>query len=479
MTPAQFLLILWARRWLVVIPFVLALVGGTVVTLLTPKQYTATVSLVVDVKADPILGNLMPSAASPTYIQTQTEIIQSDRVGTRVVKLLRLEQNKAAIDRWKEDTNGSVPFDYYYGTLLQKALAIKPPRGSNIIGINYSGQDPKFAAAVANAFAQAVIEVSIDMRVEPARQYAAFFDERLKGLRANLEKAQAKLSAFQQEKGIVATDQRLDQELTRLGALTSQLSEIQGQKVEVNSRQRNSGSELSPDVQQNPTIISLKGSLNAAEARLSEISATVGKNHPQRMQLEAQIEELKSQMRDEIRRISGTTDTMSRATSQKEAELKTLLEAQKQKVLALRSQHDEISVLVQDVETAGRAYESVAQRMTQTTLESKAEQTNLSVLSPAMPPTEPSKPNVLKNIFTAAVGGIVAGFLLALGLELMDRRVRNADDLAVDEAVPLLGVLAPPKRQLTVRQRLALGWRLIRASRKGAVPAAQTVGARS
>jgi chain length determinant protein EpsF len=446
---------------------------------MTPKQYTATVSLVVDIKADPILGNLMPSAASPTYIQTQTEIIQSDRVGTRVVKLLRLEQNKAAVDRWKEDTDGSVPFDYYYGTLLQKALAIKPPRGSNIIGINYTGQDPKFAAAVANAFAQAVIEVSIDMRVEPARQYAAFFDERLKGLRSNLEKAQAKLSAFQQEKGIVATDQRLDQELTRLGSLTAQLSEIQGQKVEVNSRQRNGGSELSPDVQQNPTIVNLKGSLNAAEAKLSEISTTIGKSHPQRVQLEAQIDELKSQMKDEIRRISGTTDTLSRATSQKESELKSMIEAQKQKVLALRSQHDEISVLVQDVETAGRAYESVAQRMTQTSLESKAEQTNLSVLSPAMPPTEPSRPNVPKNILAAGIGGIILGIVLALGLELLDRRVRNAADLSVEEGVPLLGALTPGKKRYTVRQRIRLTWRLLREFRKRPAVATNAAGAAS
>jgi chain length determinant protein EpsF len=452
---------------MVVIVFFFALAVGAVVTLVMPKQYTATVSLVVDVKADPILGNLMPSAASPTYIQTQTEIIQSDRVGSRVVKLLRLEQNKVAVDRWREDTDGSVPFDYYYGTLLQKSLAIKPARGSNIIGITYSGQDPKFAAAVANAFAQAVIEVAIDMRVEPARQYAAFFDERLKGLRANLEKAQAKLSAFQQEKGIVATDQRLDQELTRLGALTAQLSETQGQKVEVNSRQRNTGSELSPDVQLNPIIASLKNSLNAAEARLSEISTTVGKSHPQRVQLEAQIDELKSQMKDEIRRISGATNTMSRATSQKEAELKAMIEAQKQRVLALRSQHDEISVLVQDVETAGRAYESVAQRMTQTSLESKAEQTNLSILSPAMSPTEPSRPIVSKYMAAAAMAGMALGIMLALGLELLDRRVRNAGDLSVVEGIPLLGQLIPPKQRLTPRQRLsALSGRLRRMVRR-------------
>jgi capsular polysaccharide biosynthesis protein len=144
-----------------------------------------------------------------------------------------------------------------------------------------------------------------------------------------------------------------------------------------------------------------------------------------------------------------------------------MIEAQKQRVLALRSQHDEISVLVQDVETAGRAYESVAQRMTQTSLESKAEQTNLSILSPAMSPTEPSRPIVSKYMAAAAMAGMALGIMLALGLELLDRRVRNAGDLSVVEGIPLLGQLIPPKQRLTPRQRLsALSGRLRRMVRR-------------
>ena len=49
------------------------------------------------------------------------------------------------------------------------------------------------------------MDVSVDLRVAPARQSATFLEEQTKSLRANLEQAQATLSKFQQAKGIVVT----------------------------------------------------------------------------------------------------------------------------------------------------------------------------------------------------------------------------------------------------------------------------------
>ena len=54
-------------------------------------------------------------------------------------------------------------------------------------------------------------------------------------LRANLEQAQAKLSKFQQIKGIVVTDERLDQENARYGTLISQLATAQAERVETST----------------------------------------------------------------------------------------------------------------------------------------------------------------------------------------------------------------------------------------------------
>ena len=50
-----------------------------VISLLLPKQYTANTSVVVDVKSpDPIAGMVLPGLASPAYMATQIDIINSE-----------------------------------------------------------------------------------------------------------------------------------------------------------------------------------------------------------------------------------------------------------------------------------------------------------------------------------------------------------------------------------------------------------------
>src|SRR5574343_885829 len=123
----QLLLILWARRKLA-----LRIVGVTVLTtlvvsLIIPKEYTATTSLVIDVKSpDPIAGMVMQGMMAPGYMATQMDIINSDRVATRVVKLLGIDKNAEAIETWQDDGEGKGTIEAYYAELLQKKLDIKP-----------------------------------------------------------------------------------------------------------------------------------------------------------------------------------------------------------------------------------------------------------------------------------------------------------------------------------------------------------------
>lgn len=465
MTLQQFLLIVFARRHLVAAIFVLVATTGTGITLMMSKTYTATTSLVIDVKSDPIAGALLPSVGTPTYMATQTEIIGSERTAIGVVRLLRIDQNPQLVAQWKEATEGQTPLENYFARLLRGGMAVSPARGSNIITISYAGRDPKFATTVANAYAQAYIDLLIDLRVDPARQYSAWFDERLKKLRVDLENAQAKLSAYQREKGIVASDERVDQEMQRLNTLVAQLSTIQGEKVESISRQKSSGHELSPDVQQNPVIVGLKSELAKAETTLSEIKSTRGKNHPVRVQLEGQIAGLQDQLQQEMRRISGGAATATRTSTLKEAELTQMIEEQKKQVLALRETRDQIHVLTKDVESAQRAYESVSQRMSQLSLEAQSEQTNVRVLSPAIEPSEPSRPNIPRFIAGSLVGGMLLGILAALGMEYIDRRVRDVADLTI-EGVPVLGVVGALRDKYTIRQRLEIFRRFVASHRQ-------------
>ena len=344
MTLRQILLILRLRWWLVLLVFVLVVGGAAGVSVMLPKKYAAHTTLLLDVKTDPLLATLMPSLATPGYIATQIEIVQSDRIAGRVVKMLGLSENAAAVAQWREQTEGRIPLDKHFGDMMQRGLQVEAGKGSTILTIGFSATDPKFAAAAANTFARAFIDLSVELRIGPAREYAGFFDERAKVLRTDLEAAQAKLSAFQQKKGILVSAERLDMEMARLTSLETALAGAMADSAETSSRQRNAGTENSVDVQQSGAVQSLKAELARAETKLIEVSTNFGSSHPVRIQLDAQIAELKQQIVSEMRRVSGATSNVNRIAGQRIGELRSLVETQKRSVFSMRSERDEAHV---------------------------------------------------------------------------------------------------------------------------------------
>ncbi len=457
MSIKQILRVVWARKWLVLALLLIVSVAGTVTTMLLPKQYTAETSMIVEVRIDPILGAIAPGLAAPGYMATQVDVLRSERVAGRVVKLLGVERSPAAVAQWRDATNAKIPLERYFANLLQRGLSVEPGRGSNVINVSFSAQDPIFAQAAANAFVQAYMDISVELRVAPARQSAAFLDDQTKILRTNLEAAQAKLSTFQRERGIIVSDERFDQENARYQALTAQLSAAQADRVDATARQRNSGGESSPDILLSPQVQGLKAQLAMLETKMTELSAVVGKNHPSRIQLQAQIGEVRGQIAAESRRVAGGTSALSRTSSQKVAELQTMVEEQKQRLQTLRADRDLEAVIKRDVDTAQRAYETISSRGGQLNLESANNQANTRLLSPAVEPLEPSRPRVIVGILGSIIGGLALGVLAALGWELIDRRVRDPEDLMVVAGVPVIGVLHPEGSKRPVFRRLLQG----------------------
>jgi len=452
----QFLKIAWARKWIVLGLFVVIASAGIAITLTLPRQYTAETSLIVDIRIDPALGALAPALAAPSYMATQIDILRSERVASRAVKLLGVERSAAAVAQWREATKAKIPLERYFADVLSKGLTVEPARGSSLINLSYTAPDPLFAQATANAFAQAYMDVSVDLRVSPARQSATFLDEQTKTLRANLEQAQTRLSKFQQTKGIVVSDERLDQENARYNALIGQLANAQAERVETATRKQNTGGESSPDVLGSAAVQGLKSQLASAETKLIEMSSVVGVNHPARQQLEAQIRELKQQLAAETRRVAGGASIVNRGSGQKVSELQAMVDQQKKQLLALRSDHDQIAVYQRDVEAAQRAYDAVAQRLSQLNLEGQNNQANTRLLSPAVEPLEPIRSKTALGLIGSVLGGLAVGVLAALGLEKLNPRVRMPEDLLVMPGVPVIGVLRPAGSKKPVFRRLLI-----------------------
>jgi len=443
MTLTQFLLVLRARIGTVILMTLLLASLAAAVSLLLPKQFTAETSVVIDARGgEPLQASVTPGLLVPGYMATQVDIINSDRVARRVVELTRLDQSAAARAQWQDDTQGRGELRVWLANLLQRKLEVRPARDSSVVTIAFTGADPQFAALVANGFAEAYIETNLELKVEPAKQYAKWFDERTGSLRSDLEAAQRRLSEYQQKHGIVAADERLDVESAKLSELSSQLLTVQAQRVDSRSRQAQTGSaEILPEVMQNGLIQSLKADLARQEGKRQQLAARLGGNHPELARVRAEIASLRERIADEVARVAGSLGTTSRVNDQRESEIRAALEAQKAKVLQLKAHRDEIAVLQRDVENAQRSYDLVTQRLAQTSLESENQQGNVVVLTPAMPPVDPSRPRPVLNVAVATVLGLLLGVCVALLRELMDQRVRGATDLATELELPVLGVI--------------------------------------
>lgn len=460
MSLRQLAVILLARWWAVVLVFA-ATVGATaLVSFLLPKTYTAATTIVIEPKVTDVLGsaNLGQQMLAQAYMATQIDIMQSQKVAERVVTNLGIPKSPAAQRQYLEETKGQGTIESYFAGQLSKRLEITPSRDSAVVTLGFSGTEPRFAADVANAYARAYIDTTLELRTSPARQYASWFDEQLKGLRADLEKAQTRLSAFQQRNGIVGDDERLDVENARLAELSNQLVLAQSQNYDSQARAGEGGPSVASvaEVAASPILAQLRTELARKEASLQELSNQLGSAHPTYMRQQAETEALRQRVEEELRHSSSSARAASRASSRRVGDLRAAVAAQKDRVLELKKLRDEMAVLQREVENSQKIYDLALQRFAQNSLESQTTQTSASVLAPAVAPAKPSSPRIGMNVALSAMLGLLLGVGIALVLELADRRVRGADDVELGLDLPLLGVLGAPRGRPRRKPRLAM-----------------------
>jgi chain length determinant protein EpsF len=440
MTLRQFFLVLLARWKLAFGVFTGVVLATIIVSLMMPKMYTASATVVVDTKADPVTVAAYAVQNSTAYIATQVDIISSERVADRVVKLLKLDKSPDYLAAWKDSTDGKGDIVSWIGLMLKKTVVVTPSRDSSVIDISMTWSDPKTAAVLANAFAQAYIDTNIELKVDPAKQYATWFDERSRALRTDLEAKQKRLSDYQAETGLVAAgDGKLDIESSRLAELSSQLLTIQALRQDSQSRQRQAGGDggSMAEVLQSPYIASLKADLSRAEAKLQDLATNVGKNHPDYKNTAAEVANLRARVEAETAKITASFGSTTQVNLRRESEIRAALDAQKKRMLDLTHERDQVAVLQNDVATAQRNLDAVTQRLAQSSLESQTQQTNIYLLTTAVEPMKKSSPRYFLNLLVGIFLGGILGVSAAVFREITDRRVREDQDLSQALGVPL------------------------------------------
>jgi len=451
MSPKLIFLILRARIRIVLATFLVTVLTATAVSLMMPRYYKATSQLVLNYKGiDSVTGSPVMAQQQPGYLETQVDIIRSPSTALQVVDDLQLVTRTRYREAFMEDGGTGKLREWIAHRLLHR-LEVEPSRDSSVLDVTFSDQDPELAATVANAFARAYRERSTRLKVGPVQEASQYFGDRIKSLRDDLEQAQSRLSAYQQEKGITSADQKLDIETARLNELSQQLVVAQAMAIEARSRRQSASGNAadSPDVAQNPVIQSLKVEASRAAAKLAELSERLGPSHPQYEAAQAELSRIQSQLQKEVRSVSNSVSSTARIQEQREADLRAEVAQQKARVLELNRMRDEMAVLQNDVDNAQKALDAATRRFAETSMEGQSNQIDIAILSEAQPPGAPASPRIVLNILLSVFLGGVLGAGLGLIAELLDRRLRSSDDLAELLQAPVVA-LARGRHTVTV-----------------------------
>lgn len=466
MTLEQILPALKARWRALVLTWVGIVAAVLALSLVLPPRYQATATLAVEISdIDPIGGQAVfkPADRVSTHIATQVDILKSEAVALRALRSLGLQKQPEWQEKWRDSTGGRGDFESWLAGELVRKLEVRPSRDSNVLKLSYTSQDPEFSTAVANALVRSYIDTTLQMRVKPARQFNAFFEERARPLREALEQAKARLSAYERKHALVVGDEQ-DVESARLAEMSMQLIALQDAVAEAANRRRHAAAAPGQmrEVLADPEVSALTAQLAGQQVRLAQLRSDLGEQHPAVVEARGSISDSRRRLDASMRRAAGSFDASVRIAEARKAEMQAAVGRQRAIVLQRKSQRDAAAALLRDVDNAQKAYDAVLQRASQTALESaNTTQTNISILKSATPPPSPS-PLVLINLIVAVLLGLLLGIARVLVAEARDRRLRTVADVTHRLEQPLLLALpdgrarrrADARRAEEIRRRL-------------------------
>lgn len=439
----QFLNAIRARRKLLLYTLLVTMVTVVGLSLALPASYKATATLVLSYKGvDPLNGVVLPAQLMPGYMATQAGVIASKSVAKKVVEELKITESDAARQAYASAAPVNIGIHDWFADQLLKKVSVDASRDSSVVSIHVKADDPQFAAAIANAFAEKYQQTTVELRAEPMKKLSSYLSDQVAKLRAQLQEAHNKRAAFMEEKGLINIDERFDVETARLKELGTQLIAAQAQLAEVSSRSRQAleGRDQAPEVIADPLIQNLKAAVVRGEAELAKVATRFTPEHASYQAAQAEVAKARAALREQTRSKLASVGAGAHIAQLREKELQSRLDAQREKVLALNRARAELALFDKEVDTIHRTYDTSANRLQQASAEANGGYADVAMLTAAVPPARSSGPNVVLNALLSIALGTVLGIGLCLVAELLDRRVRSVDDLELVK-LPVLGTI--------------------------------------
>lgn len=234
-----------------------------VLSLLLPNIYTAGTMILPAQEDRGLMSSMMNQLGGlATLAGAAGSSFGGPNTSELYVSMLRSEAVKdPVIDRFKllERYDKRFRTDVY--AILDRNASVSLGKKDGIITITFSDKDPKFAAAMANAYVEELGNLAVRLNVTGAGQNRSFLEERLATAKGELVKAEENLKAFQAKYKTVSVTAQTEATIKGVAELRAQLA---AQEVQLATYRR----QFTDASQEVKTLSAAVGNLRAQIAKL-------------------------------------------------------------------------------------------------------------------------------------------------------------------------------------------------------------------
>ncbi|MBF0217272.1 MAG: hypothetical protein HQL30_09810 [Candidatus Omnitrophica bacterium] len=387
-SPIDYLKLFFHRKWLIIVPTVIGIVGGLAAGNMLPKQYES--STLILVEEGRVINPLIEGLAVSTSVAQRLNVLREQILGwDRLNQLIK----KLDLAKGVWDQRG------FEALVKRLRRYIQVTRyGQNIVRISYVGKDATESMNIVKTITDIFIAENLKQQSGETDNAISFINDQLALYEKKLK--QSEISA-------------MEEVLKKL---------------------------LVDSTDAHPMVIDLRGKINAAKSDLEQGKYTIGS--ADKTKNSEEMKELKEELagiRDELNTSSLDADKggenrtkLSDAANGKLYKLLLLERVQK-----VTSEDDAgvnkklYNALLERLETA---------KITQQ-LEASKDGTRYTILDPARLPLTPIKPNKLYVLIFGIFMGMCGGFALVLAVEMLDHSFLGVDEARESLGMYLLGAI--------------------------------------
>ncbi|AXC10908.1 Tyrosine-protein kinase Wzc [Acidisarcina polymorpha] len=423
--------------------------------------------------ASPAGGDTDPNSASMN-LETQATVLESPALAMKVIEDLHLEDTSAfkphfTFTGWVNSLFSPPPPADPAGVALsaaplrrdrllkqfQENLEVKIIPGTRVIEVAFSSSDPNLAARVVNQLVASLVNYSFQSRRTVDTEASKFLESQLAEMKADSDALEQKAVKLQKQTGVVQVagsgdgdgqGQAYSSTLDQLQKATAAVSQahtnviLKGAIYEVvksgdpetimglpsNTALAGAASGMSNDL---AVISSLRTREATLNGQINELLAKFGPAYPKVDELKADLTAIQNSIKEEIQRMRDRARNEYVVAQQVESGAKQLYDAEKQRADEMNDKAVQYSMARQQADQSRSLYEKLQSRMKEAGVLEGFHSSNITVVSPALAPSAPSRPNIPLYLAGSLATGLLFGCIMAVVVDLMDSKIADIHGL--------------------------------------------------